>query len=116
LPYWSLQRADADLIDQTIRQYKTVYDAFFAQRGLIPANQFAEIRFEDLERDPLNQMRQAYAALNLPDFAHVEPALRQYLDSLAGYQKNVHGELSAALRERIGRECRRCFDEWRYAV
>jgi hypothetical protein len=37
---------------------------------------------EDLERDPIGQMRGVYEALALPDFAKVEPALGRYVDTL----------------------------------
>jgi hypothetical protein len=53
-------------------------------------------------------------ALFLPDFGHVEPALRRYLGSLAAYKKNRFPELPADLRARIAREWRRCFEEWAY--
>jgi hypothetical protein len=73
-----------------------------------------ELRFEDLAADPVGQIRALYQALNLPDFAYVEPALRAYLDSLGSYQKNTFPELPSDLRARLAREWRRCFEEWDY--
>jgi hypothetical protein len=99
-----------------LRQYREMYDAFFAQRGLIPADRFHEIGYEDLEKDPLGEVRRLYEALDLPDFAQAAPALERYLATLAGYQKNKFPELPAELRARIAEEWRRCFDEWGYAV
>jgi hypothetical protein len=93
-----------------------VYDAFFEERGLIPPGRYHEIAFEDLEKDPLGQMHRLYAALGLPDFAAVEPALRQYVASLSGYKKNAFKELPAELKRRLTTEWRRCFDEWGYAI
>jgi hypothetical protein len=115
-PGFALQRPPADLIDQTIAQYKVVYEAYFQQRALIPPGRLTEIRFESLERDPLGEMRRLYAALDLPDFAHAEPALRSYLASLAGYRKNAHRELPPPLRERLACEFRRFLEEWGYAA
>ena len=57
-----------------------------------------------------------YSGLGLPDFDHARLALERYSKSLAGYQKNVFPELPAEMRERIGREWRRCFDEWGYPL
>jgi hypothetical protein len=87
---------------------------FFEERGLIPKGHFHEVGFEALEADPVAQMRKLYEALGLPDFGPVEPVLRRYLGSVAGYQKNRFPELAPDVRTRIAREWRRCFDEWGY--
>jgi hypothetical protein len=117
LPFGRLQRTDAvDWSERVIRQYRELYDAFFEERGLIPAGHFHELGYADLEKGPLGEMRKLYEALDLPAFAHVEPALRAYLDSLSGYRKNVFPELAPELRRRIASEWRRCFDEWGYPV
>jgi hypothetical protein len=102
--------------ERSLRQYREVYDVFFEERGLIPKGHFHEIGFEALEADPIGQVRGMYEALALPDFGHVEPALRRYLAAIAGYRKNTLPELPAELRSRLAREWRRCFDEWGYPV
>jgi hypothetical protein len=115
VPWVTLQRPDRDAQEaRMLRQYNELYDAFFEERALIPPGRLHEVGFEDLEADPVGQLRRLYEALALPDFAHVEPALRQYVDSLSGYRKNSYEPLPPALRERVAREWRRCFDEWGY--
>jgi hypothetical protein len=99
-----------------LRTYKEMYDVFFEERALIPAGHFHEIGFEELEADPVAQMRKLYEALGLADFGHVEPVLRRYLASLSGYKKNRLPELSSELRRWIAGEWRRCFEEWDYPV
>jgi hypothetical protein len=114
-PWWALQRQQQSYLeDRIIRQYRELYDAFFEERGLIQPARMHELRFEDLAADPVGQIRALYQALNLPDFAYVEPALRAYLDSLGSYQKNTFPELPSDLRARLAREWRRCFEEWDY--
>jgi hypothetical protein len=114
-PWWALQRPHhGDLEERIIRQYKEVYEVYFEERRLIPKGHFYEVGFEELEADPSGQVRGIYEALGLPDFGQVEPALRRYLDSLAGYKKNTFPELPADLRACMAREWRRCFDEWDY--
>jgi hypothetical protein len=116
-PVWTLQRPDhRDLEDRILGQYKEVYDAFFEERGLIPKGHFHEVHFENLEKDPLGQVRRIYEALALPDFGHVEPALRRYLATIAGYKKNTLPELPAELQSRVAREWRKCFEEWGYPI
>jgi hypothetical protein len=105
-----------ELEGRTIREFKEIYEAFFEQRHLIPRDRFCEIRFEDLEADPLGQLRGLYEALALPDFQVAEPVLHCYVESLAGYQKNTFPEMPADLRTRIAREWKRCFEEWGYPI
>jgi hypothetical protein len=116
-PWWYLQRPDLSHLEaRTLRTYKEMYEAFFEERGLIPKGHFHEIGFEALEGDPIGQVRGIYEALALPDFRQVDPALRRYVESLAGYKKNTLPELPPDLRERIAGEWRRCFEEWGYPV
>lgn len=114
--YVALQRPSLDVDERTIRQYAELYDAYFEDRELIPGGRLHELRFEDLEQDPIGQMRKVYAALDLPDFAEVEPALRGYVDSLSGYRKNAYPELSPDLKARLAREWKRYFRAWDYAT
>jgi hypothetical protein len=111
-----LQPRPDDLDGWILRQYRAMYDAYFEERGLISAGNFHEVAFEELEADPIGQMRRMYEALGLPEFAHVEPALRRYVESIAGYRKNEFPELPAELRGRIAAEWRRSFEVWGYAV
>jgi hypothetical protein len=112
--YFALQRPALDVEGRTIRDYREVYDAFFEEVGLIRRDRFHEVRFEDLERDPIGQMRGVYEALELPDFSEVEPALGRYVGTLSGYRKNTYAEIPPATRERIAHEWRRCFEAWGY--
>jgi hypothetical protein len=95
-------------------QYRSMYDAFFEERGLIPAGHFHEVEFERLEADPIGEVGRIYEALGLPDFRHVEPALRRYVDAIAGYRKNTFPPLPDDLRRRIAAAWRPCFEEWGY--
>lgn len=117
LPFGRLQRtSDVDWTERLIRQYKELYDAFFEERGLIPGSRFHEMGFEDLEKDPVGEVRKLYEALGMPEFANVEPALRTYLSSNRDYRKNTFHELAPDVRRRIAGEWGRCFEEWGYPV
>ena len=113
--YTYLQRPDLSGIeDRLLRRYTALYDAFFTERKLIPDGRFHEVRFEELERDLVGQMRRLYEKLGLPDFEALQPKLQRYADSLAGYRKNEFPKLSDDLRNRIAHRWRRCFDAWGY--
>ncbi len=119
-PWWQLQRVnyrDEEAIHtHVIELIKHLYDGYFAHRSLIPAGQLHDVAFEDLERDPVGQVRRIYEALSLPRFEDVKSRLSAYVDSLANYKKNSLPELSAELRQRLHREWKQYFDEWGFAA
>jgi hypothetical protein len=115
MEYYALQRPDLSILHRrVIRQYSEMFEAFFEEKTLIPEGRFCELSYADLVADPVGQVRQIYEKLALPEFPIVEPAIREYIRSLAGYEKNSHGELSADTRTEITRTWRRTFEEWRY--
>ena len=61
---------------------------FLADRELIPAGNYVEVRYDDLEKEPINQLRKIYETLNIPGFAEAEPAFSAYLTYISGYKKN----------------------------
>jgi hypothetical protein len=113
--YWRLQSPpDGDEDNRILRVYREMYDAFFDQQDMIPAGQFVEISYEDLERDPISQVETIYEALGLTGFDALRPRLEGYLGSIAGYRKNTHAELPESIRQRISQEWGRSFEEWEY--
>jgi hypothetical protein len=112
-----LQRPAIERIPgRVLRQYRLMHDAYFADRPLIPPGQLHEVRFEDLERDPLCEIERTYATLNLPDFGEVRPAMAEYIASLRDYRKGEYPPLEKAQREQVSEEWRRNFEEWGYAM
>jgi omega-hydroxy-beta-dihydromenaquinone-9 sulfotransferase len=97
-----------------IRRYWVMYDAFFEEKPLIPEGQFHEIRFEDLERDPVAEMRGLYEHLGIPGFEESRPSLEDYVRSRSSYRKNEYQVLPTSLRREISQAWRRSFDEWNY--
>lgn len=113
MPWWCLQKCEFDE-ERVFRDYVEVFDAFFAQRDLIPPQNFCEVAYSDLERDPVGQIERIYQSLKLPDFGYLEPALRDYVQSISGYSRNTFSDLPEETRQRVAREWSRCFDEWGY--
>jgi hypothetical protein len=113
-PWWRLQRNEID-VDQVIRDYADMYAAYFEQRPLISAQNFCEVAFDDLERDPVGEVLRIYERLRLPDFDYVKPTLQNYIESIAGYSKNRFPDLSTKTRDTLAREWKKCFDEWGYS-
>jgi uncharacterized SAM-binding protein YcdF (DUF218 family) len=115
--YTYLQRPNLDEITPRIlRRYTVLYDAFFEERGLIPPGRYHEVAFEELERDPVGQMRLLYDRLGLGGFDRFLPRLEKYLSSIADYKKNVFKDLPADEKATVAHQWRRSFDEWGYPV
>ncbi len=95
--------------------YEDMMRRFFADRALIPAGNLVQVRFEDLERDPLGELRRVYETLNLPGYAETEPAFQAYIASQHAYRKN-RLELSADNRRGINERWAFAFEELGYAM
>ena len=103
-----------ELEDWILRQYREMYEVYFEERSLVPAENFHEVCYEELERDPLGQIQNIYEELNLPEFTETQPALQSYINSISGYQKNRFPELPAELKDRIAEEWGMSFEQWGY--
>jgi hypothetical protein len=93
--------------------YEGMMRRFLADRPLIPPGNFAEIRFSDLERDPIGEMRRLYDELSLPGFETTEPALRRHIARQADYRKNSF-RLAPEERARITERWGFAFDAFGY--
>ena len=93
--------------------YPRVMQKYLADRALIPAGHLAEVRFEDLERDPLGELARLYAELDLPDWENAQTHIAAYLETIADYRKNAF-QLDPAIRERVGEKWRFALEEWNY--
>jgi omega-hydroxy-beta-dihydromenaquinone-9 sulfotransferase len=60
------------------------------ERKKVSENQFAEIRFEDLENSPVKELKRIYAELNLSWSEEFEKNVREFLTSRKDYKKNVY--------------------------
>jgi LPS sulfotransferase NodH len=113
--YTYMQRPDlAGIDDLILRRYTAMYDAYFAEKDLIPAGRLHEIPFAALEADPMGEIAALYERLALPGFDRFSPKLRQYVESLRGYQKNRYHGLPPETQEKVHRAWRRSFEAWGY--
>jgi hypothetical protein len=114
LPRSQLQRIDPQEIEENVLEfYERLMKRYLADRRLIPAGSLVEVRFEDLERAPLDGLRRIYGELGLPGFAAAEPAFRAYLRSVSGYRKNTY-RLDPAAIAKVNRHWGFALDRWGY--
>jgi hypothetical protein len=85
-----------------------------ADRALIPSGNLVEVRYEELDKEPMTQLRKIYDILNLPGFAEAEPAFRSYLASISDYKKLSHKKLDDNVIEKVNQNWRFAFDALGY--
>ncbi|MFN0054591.1 MAG: sulfotransferase family protein [Planctomycetales bacterium] len=93
--------------------YEHLFRVFEADRHLLPPKQFYELRFEDLERDPIGQLAGLYAHLELDGFDSLAATLGAQLDQHRSFRKNQF-EMSGALRRRIFQRWQPLFERYDY--
>lgn len=73
-----------------LNNFVRMYECFEQDRELIPPGRLVDVRYEDLVKNPVPEMRQIYQSLNLGDFALVEPALLKYAMTTSSYKTNKY--------------------------
>ena len=101
------------LEEYVLNSLERMYAAYEADRQLLAPNQLVELRYEDLVRNPLAEVRRLYAELELGDFARVESQLEQHLAAVKNYHPN-HYQLSDDKRELVRRRWAGYFDKYGY--
>lgn len=90
------------LEEHVFQTFIRMYDAFESQRAAIPAQDYYEVRYEDLVADPMGQVKAMYQQLQLGDFERVQPAFEEYLRQQGDYQTNRY-DMPPELRDQINR-------------
>ena len=107
----SLQiRRPRPLEDQILDTFQLMYDRFEQDKSLIPANQFYQLRYEELVANPKAVLEAIYRQLDLGDFEVARPAVQSYLDGVKNYKTNKFqpdSELVAKITQRCGDYIRR---------
>jgi hypothetical protein len=85
-----------------------------ATRSLIPKGHYHELRFEDLTKDPIGEMKRVYEGLGLGEFEGLRPRLEQYLAENARYEKNKFQPSAGELAE-INRRWGAVIEKYGYA-
>jgi hypothetical protein len=89
-----------NLEEHVFETFLHMHEKLELTRQLVPPSRFCELRYEELVRNPIEQMRVLYQKLGLGDFEPVLPALEEYVGSAKGYRTNRY-ELSPRLRDEI---------------
>lgn len=109
-----LQLPSPEVVDELIiKWYTELFDLFERDRGHVPQGSLHELKYEDLESEPIESLRALYTDLGLTDFEVFRGKVERYLERIKGYRKNVH-ELDDVTKERIALRWRRTFEKYGY--
>jgi hypothetical protein len=100
--------------DDALYFYEKTIRVYEETKGLIPAGRLHELKFEDLEVDPLGETRKIYEALQLPGWDRVEPKLLEQLPSLKAYKKNAF-RMDRSTMEKVYEKVKWVFDLYGYS-
>lgn len=92
---------DEQLRETIIRRYNMLFDAFFKDVGSVAEGNIATVSFEQLETDPMLEIRKIYQTLNIPFTTKAEKSISGYIASISGYRKNNHPELPKEVSQEI---------------
>jgi omega-hydroxy-beta-dihydromenaquinone-9 sulfotransferase len=111
-----LQRfTDAEGVDNIFMIYKRLMQKFLDERHAVPAGNLIEVRYEDLDEEPMETLAMIYHHLNLPGFDARKAVFEKYIQQLGHYEKNDF-TLPDQYRKRINEEWRFAFDAWGYEM
>ena len=103
-------------IEEIIRRYVKINQAYIEERSLIPSDKLVEIKFEDLVSNKLAVIALIYEALNLSGFNEIESSLKEYIEILDGYEPSKYDPLQVELQEAIINSWGFYFDAWNYST
>jgi omega-hydroxy-beta-dihydromenaquinone-9 sulfotransferase len=83
-------RDESRIREKVWREFRTVYDRLEEAKPLIPAGQFHELRYEELVKNPLGEVRRVYEGVGLDGWGDAEPRIEQYFRDTAGYETNKY--------------------------
>ncbi|HSG73155.1 MAG TPA: sulfotransferase, partial [Planctomycetaceae bacterium] len=93
--------------------YELLLKRYLAERAAIPEGHLIEVKFEDVDQQPVSTLERIYSELNLNGFESAKPRILEYAESLKHFQKNPHRldpDDLQTVRERWGF----AIDEWNY--
>ncbi|HED10544.1 MAG TPA: sulfotransferase [Caldithrix abyssi] len=99
-----------------IGRYRNMYRNFFTESALLPADQFLDVSYEELDRQPLQLIERIFRHFGFEDYASYKPLLEAHLESIGSYKKNKYSPVAEPWLSRINREWAFAFDKWNYPL
>ncbi len=114
VPTTQLRRFDWNRLEAAfLDNYVVTMRRYMRDRAAIPKNKLVEVRFEDLESDPMGVLEHTYTQLELPGWDEARGPVGEYARSLEGYRKNRYEQDQATI-DKVDRHWGFAVKEWGY--
>jgi omega-hydroxy-beta-dihydromenaquinone-9 sulfotransferase len=109
-----LQKPEAPWLEEHVfTTLSRMYEHYEAGKKRLDPSRLHELKYEDLVRDPVGEMRNVYEKLKLGGFEAVQPRIEAYFAEKKDYSTNKY-ELTPALREQISKRWGEWIRKWGY--
>lgn len=116
LPYYAFQDISEEEIEENIITfYQKLMQAFLNLKNTIPPENFAEIKYEDFEKNEIEEMRKIYNKFNFSGFEEAENDLKNYIFAQGNYKKNRF-VINEKTIQKIGKHWKFAIEKWQYSV
>lgn len=104
---------DPQIEEWTLRFYKELLGRYITDRRRLAADALVELRFEDVEQDPMAAVETVYKRLGLEGLEEARPSMEAYVRLQRNYQKNSF-QISAEDRALVEKHWGFALDRWGY--
>lgn len=110
----ALQDASKEEIEkEVVENYIRLMNSFFEQKKQIHEDRFIEIKYEDLVKNPIEQVELIYSKLRLSGFKKALPKMQRYLESKSEYKTNVYS-IDEKIIDRVKDKWSFTIEQWGY--
>lgn len=102
-----------DIDERVFELYELCYRDYERDKALIPEGNLSEVRFEDLEQDPMANLERIYSGIGLKNFEALREKIAPQLAELKRYKKNLF-KPDPERMERVYSRLRDAFDRYGY--
>lgn len=112
---FALQRFDVRrLVESTVGHYEVLMKKYLRDAEQIPTGQLAEVRYEDLARNPVSVLEKTYTELGIPGFETARPVIEKYLSSETGSLAGEEQSLDREAADLVTRHWGFAVERWGY--
>lgn len=109
-----LQRVSSEhIVEMVLSTYEQLYQNYHNEKNNIPEKNLFEIKFEEIEKDPVKSLERIYDHLGINGFDAMLPYVQSYQQSVSDYRKNIF-DLSPEIKSIIHHRWKITFEQYDY--
>lgn len=107
--------SEVDIDEVILATYERMMGNLVADTADLPADQFVELSFSELQQAPMDSLARIYDRLGLDGFDRAAPQFSAYLDSVADYRKNSYSHPQEVV-DKVAARWAPYIDRWGYGA